>query len=104
MRAAKFDLGVEAAGPSSQESSSCSHHSDVSKVAVSFCPPIAKRRGCFNPTGIIWKNALACRRFPPHLLALFPMLITSTLLRTSSQPDTPPATTKWVDVAPQPGP
>ena len=53
MSAAKFDLPIESAGPSSQEFSSSSHHSDVSKVEVPFCPPTAKSRGWVDPTGII---------------------------------------------------
>ena len=45
MIAPKFDLPVESAGPSSQEFSSSSHHSDVSKVEAPFCQPTARRRG-----------------------------------------------------------
>ena len=104
MIAPKFDLLVESVGPSSHLLSSSSHHSDVSSVEVSFCPPIASSRGCFDPIGIILKKALGCRRFPPFLRALDSMWKTSTLVRTLSQPDTPPATIRWSIVAPQPGP
>ena len=104
MMASKFDLSVESAGPSSHLFSSSSHHSDVSKIEVPVCPPIASSRGCFDPTGIILKKALGCRRAPPFLRALDSIWKTSTLVRTSSQPDTPPATIKWFPVAAHPGP
>ena len=55
MIAAKLDLPLERAGPSPQEFSSSSHHSDVSRVEVPFCPPTARSRGSGDPTGIIWK-------------------------------------------------
>ena len=109
MSAAKLDLPVESAGPSlssgsSQEFSSSSHHSDVSTDEEVPCPPTNKSRGWVDATGIIWKNALACRMSPPLLSVLVPTWKTSTLVRISSKPDTPPATTKWYEVAPQPGP
>ena len=55
MIAAKLDLPVESAGPSSHEFSSSSHHSVVSKLEVPLCPPTARSRGWVDPTGIIWK-------------------------------------------------
>ena len=73
MSAAKLDLPLESAGPSSQEFSSSSHHSDVSKLEVPFCPPTARSLRCVDPTGIIWKKALACCRLPPLLRALVAM-------------------------------
>ena len=104
MRAAKLDLAFESVGPSSQESPSSSHHSDVANIEAPFWPPTARSRWCVDPTGIIWKKALACRRSPPLIRALDLMLKISTLARTSSKSDTPPAMTKWSVVAPQPGP
>ena len=57
----KLDLPVVVSvGPSSQEFSSSCHHSEVSKVEYAPCPPIARSRGCVDPTGTIWKKALAC--------------------------------------------
>ena len=73
MSAAKFDLPLESAGPSSQEFSSSSHHSDVSRVWYAPSPPTARSRGRVDPTGIIWKKALAWRRLPPLLSALVAM-------------------------------
>ena len=104
MRASKFVLPAESAGPSCQESSSSSHHSDVFKIDVPLWPPMASSRGCFDPIGIILKKALGCRMVPPLPRDLDSMWKTSTLLRTSPQPDTPPATIKWSSVEPQPGP
>ena len=56
--AAKLNLSVAISGPSSQEFSSSSHHSDVLEADVPLCPPIAMSRGWVKPTGIIWKKAL----------------------------------------------
>ena len=55
MSAAKFDLPVESSGPSSQVFSSSSHHSDVARAKVPFCPPTTRSRGWVDPTGIIRK-------------------------------------------------
>ena len=72
--AARFDLPLASPGPISQTSLSSSHHSEVSRVVVSFCPPIAKSRGWVEPTGIIWKKARACLSLPPLRRALVAMV------------------------------
>ena len=100
MSAAKLDLPVESAGPSlssgsSQEFSSSSHHSDVFMDEKAPSPPTNRSRGWVDTIGIIWKKALACLMFPLFLLVLVATWKTSTLVKTSSDSDTPPATTKW---------
>ena len=104
MSAPKFDLLVERLGPSCQEFDSSSHHSDVSKTEVLPCPPTAKSLFCVDPTGMSLKKDLALCSAPPLLRAFNSILKTSTLERTSSHLDKPPATIKYFNVAAQPGP